>query len=84
MAVAELLFLIGRQRREVVVQNLLPALSGNRPEAEKTARRLYGHAAVIYREDAAIIKILDEHHPGLDELAHLPGVGRQVIQALGK
>jgi uncharacterized protein len=45
VAVAELHFLIGRQRREVVVQNLLPALAGNRPEAEKTARRLYRNFA---------------------------------------
>ena len=40
-AAAELYFRIQRSRREVVVQNLLPAVSGNRPLAEKTARRLY-------------------------------------------
>ena len=45
VTVAELHFRLGRQRREVVVQNLLPALSGNRPEAEKTARRLYRNFA---------------------------------------
>jgi lauroyl/myristoyl acyltransferase len=45
VSVAELHYRIGRQRREVVVQNLLPALSGNRPEAEKTARRLYRNFA---------------------------------------
>jgi KDO2-lipid IV(A) lauroyltransferase len=43
--VAELHYLLGRQRREVVVQNLLPALSGNRSEAEKAARRLYRNFA---------------------------------------
>jgi predicted RND superfamily exporter protein/lauroyl/myristoyl acyltransferase len=43
--VAEAHFLLRRQRREVVVQNLLPALSGNRSEAEKTARRLYRNFA---------------------------------------
>ena len=41
VAVAELYFRTQRSRREVVVQNLLPAVSGNRPLAEKTARRLY-------------------------------------------
>jgi KDO2-lipid IV(A) lauroyltransferase len=45
VTVAETHFLFGRQRREVVVQNLLPALSGNRSEAEKTARRLYRNFA---------------------------------------
>jgi predicted RND superfamily exporter protein/lauroyl/myristoyl acyltransferase len=45
VTVAELHFRLGRQRREVVVQNLLPALSGNRSEAEKTARRLYRNFA---------------------------------------
>jgi uncharacterized protein len=45
MTVAEAHFRFGRQRREVVVQNLLPALSGNRSEAEKTARRLYRNFA---------------------------------------
>jgi uncharacterized protein len=45
VTVAELHFLLGRQRREVVVQNLLPALSGNRSEAEQTARRLYRNFA---------------------------------------
>jgi KDO2-lipid IV(A) lauroyltransferase len=45
VTVAELHFLFGRQRREVVVQNLLPALSGNRSEAEQIARRLYRNFA---------------------------------------
>src|ERR1017187_3650371 len=45
VAVAESHYLLGRQRREVVVQNLLPALSGNRSEAEKAARRLYRNFA---------------------------------------
>ena len=40
-AAAELYFRFQRSRREVVVQNLLPAVSGNRPLAEKTARQLY-------------------------------------------
>ena len=41
VSVAELHFRLGRQRRELVIENLLPALSGNQAEAEKTARRLY-------------------------------------------
>jgi predicted RND superfamily exporter protein/lauroyl/myristoyl acyltransferase len=41
VAAAEFHFRMQRSRREVVVQNLLPAVSGNRPLAEKTARRLY-------------------------------------------
>lgn len=41
VAVAELYFRTQRSRREVVVQNLLPAVSGSRPLAERTARRLY-------------------------------------------
>ena len=45
VAVAELHYLLVRQRREVVVQNLLPALSGNRSEAEQAARRLYRNFA---------------------------------------
>jgi lauroyl/myristoyl acyltransferase len=45
VTVAELHYRLGRQRREVVVQNLLPALSGNRSEAEKTAHRLYRNFA---------------------------------------
>ena len=38
---AELYYRTQHSRREMVVQNLLPALSGNRSLAEKTARRLY-------------------------------------------
>jgi predicted RND superfamily exporter protein/lauroyl/myristoyl acyltransferase len=38
---AELYYRTQRLRREVVVQNLLPALSGDRTLAETTARRLY-------------------------------------------
>jgi KDO2-lipid IV(A) lauroyltransferase len=38
---AELYYRTQHSRREVVVQNLLPALSGDRSQAEKTARRLY-------------------------------------------
>ncbi|MGO8927252.1 MAG: MMPL family transporter [Limisphaerales bacterium] len=45
VAVAELHFLLGRQRREVVVQNLLPVLAGNRSEAEEVAHRLYRNFA---------------------------------------
>ena len=41
LLVAELHFRIERPRRDVVVQNLLPAVSGNRLLAERTARRLY-------------------------------------------
>jgi lauroyl/myristoyl acyltransferase len=41
LLMAELYFRIQRPRREVVVQNLLPAVSGDRSLAEKTARRLY-------------------------------------------
>jgi predicted exporter/lauroyl/myristoyl acyltransferase len=46
VAVAELHFRLGRGRREVVVQNLLPALSGDRSTAEKTAHRLYRNFAL--------------------------------------
>jgi predicted RND superfamily exporter protein len=46
VSVAELHFLLGRQRREVVVQNLLPVLAGNRSAAEKAAHRLYRNFAI--------------------------------------
>ena len=46
VATAGLYFWLQRSRREVVVQNLLPAVSGNRPLAEKTARRLYRNFAL--------------------------------------
>jgi uncharacterized protein len=45
LAVAELHFRLGRSRREVVVQNLLPALAGDRSEAQKVAHRLYHNFA---------------------------------------
>jgi KDO2-lipid IV(A) lauroyltransferase len=41
VAAAELYFRLQHARREVVVQNLLPAVGGNRPLAEQTARRLF-------------------------------------------
>jgi lauroyl/myristoyl acyltransferase len=43
---AELYFRLQPGRREVVVQNLLPPLSGDRLEAEKTARQLYRRFAL--------------------------------------
>ena len=43
---AECYFRLDRQRREVVVQNLLPALAGNRAAAEQTAHRLYRNFAI--------------------------------------
>jgi predicted RND superfamily exporter protein len=46
VAVAELYFRLIRERRELVVRNLLPACSGDRLAAEKTARRLYRRFAV--------------------------------------
>ncbi len=46
MVVAELYFRLHWQRHEVVVQNLLPALSADRAAAKKTARRLYRKFAV--------------------------------------
>jgi lauroyl/myristoyl acyltransferase len=39
--VAEFYFLFRRQRREVVVQNFLPAFAGDRAAAEKAAHRLH-------------------------------------------
>ncbi len=39
--VAEFYFLFRRQRREMVVQNFLPAFAGNRVAAEKAAHRLH-------------------------------------------
>jgi KDO2-lipid IV(A) lauroyltransferase len=41
VVVADLYFLIQRQRREIVVQNFLPVFAGDRPAAEKAARRLH-------------------------------------------
>ena len=46
LIVAELHFRLQPRRREIVVQNLLPALAGDRSEAEKTARRLYRNFAL--------------------------------------
>ena len=43
--VAELYFLFRRQRREMVVQNLLPVFSGDRLAAEKAAHRLHRNFA---------------------------------------
>ncbi|HEY5913142.1 MAG TPA: MMPL family transporter, partial [Verrucomicrobiae bacterium] len=44
--VAEFHFRLHRERREVVVRNLLPACSGDRSAAERTAHRLYRRFAV--------------------------------------
>ena len=44
--VAEFYFLFRRQRREVVVQNFLPAFAGDRAAAEKAAHRLHRKFAV--------------------------------------
>ena len=44
--VAEFYFLFRRQRREVVVQNFLPAFAGDRSAAEKAAHRLYRNFAL--------------------------------------
>jgi lauroyl/myristoyl acyltransferase len=41
IAVAEFYYLFQRQRREIVVQNLLPVLGNNRAAAAKTAHRLH-------------------------------------------
>ncbi|MGA2656861.1 MAG: MMPL family transporter [Verrucomicrobiota bacterium] len=46
VAVAEVYFLFQRQRREVVVRNLLPAFAGDRLAAESTARRLHRNFAL--------------------------------------
>jgi KDO2-lipid IV(A) lauroyltransferase len=46
LVVAELYLRLRRRRREIVVQNLLPALAGNRQAAEQTARRLYRNFAL--------------------------------------
>ena len=50
VAVAEVHFRLGRQGREVLVGNLLPACCDERPAAEKTARRLYRRFAVKLAE----------------------------------
>ncbi len=46
IVLAELYFRWRRQRREVVVQNLLPAFSGDRAAAEQAAHRLYRNFAI--------------------------------------
>ena len=46
MIVAEFYFLFQRQRREVVVQNFLPAFAGDRLAAGKAAHRLHRNFAV--------------------------------------
>ena len=46
IAAARFYFLLALQRREVVVQNLLPVLEGDRPAAEQTARRLIRNFAL--------------------------------------
>jgi len=46
VAVAEIHFRLQRRRREIVIENLLPVLAGNRSAAGKTARRLYRNFAV--------------------------------------
>jgi len=46
VTVAEVYFLFRRQRRQVVVRNLLPVFAGDRLAAEKTARRLYRNFAL--------------------------------------
>jgi KDO2-lipid IV(A) lauroyltransferase len=45
LVVAEVYFLLLRQRREMVVQNLLPAFAGDRSAAEKAAHRLHRNFA---------------------------------------
>jgi lauroyl/myristoyl acyltransferase len=45
-AVAWIYWMLARHRREVVIQNLLPPLNGDLPEARRTAKRLFGHFAV--------------------------------------
>jgi predicted exporter/lauroyl/myristoyl acyltransferase len=46
LVVAEVYFLFQRQRREVVVRNLLPAFGGDRLAAERTAHRLHRNFAL--------------------------------------
>jgi len=46
LVAAEVYFLFQRQRREVVVRNLLPAFAGDRLAAERTARRLHRNFAL--------------------------------------
>jgi lauroyl/myristoyl acyltransferase len=50
VAVAELHFRLRRDRREIVVRNLLPPLAGDRAVAERTAHRLYRRFAVKLAE----------------------------------
>ena len=45
-AAAGLYYRFHRARREIVIQNLLPAVSANRPLADKTARQLYRNFSV--------------------------------------
>jgi KDO2-lipid IV(A) lauroyltransferase len=46
LLMAELHFQLGRARREVVIENLLPALGGDRAAARRTAHRLYRNFAL--------------------------------------
>lgn len=58
LVVAELHFRLQPRRREVVVKNLLPACSGDRAAAERTAHRLYRRFAVkladLWRAEAGV------------------------------
>jgi lauroyl/myristoyl acyltransferase len=50
LAIAELHFRLRRDRRGIVVRNLLPPLAGNRAAADRTAHRLYRRFAVKMAE----------------------------------
>jgi uncharacterized protein len=60
VCVAELYCRFNRERREVVVQNLLPALRGDRPAAEQKARRVFRNMALkvadLWRFESGALK----------------------------
>jgi predicted exporter/lauroyl/myristoyl acyltransferase len=55
---AHVYWIVGRPRRQIVIENLLPALENNRDTAEKKARELFQHFAVkvvdLWRYEAGL------------------------------
>jgi KDO2-lipid IV(A) lauroyltransferase len=60
LCIAAIYYRINRGRREVVVQNLLPALQGDRKAAEQTARRVFRQMALkiadLWRFENALLR----------------------------
>ena len=82
--VAESHFILRRQRRDIVVRNLLPVLSGNRSEAGKTARRLYQNFALklveLWRVESGLRVRNWLTHPGeLEVIRSAMARGRGVL-----